>query len=303
VKAADANISAAQTQLQQIRSGRMPGDVNKAFSDVQAAQNERDKLFSDARDKFYSTIVMPGYKAAVTDPQNAQALATLESQNRRQEAQVTSDVQAGQKVLDSINASSTAARQVSDGVEIAKQLSAQAGQPSFLSNWPETANLLARNNLLTKPEADQLGAQRSLDLVMSRVIGQMRQQEGMSRMTNFDLQYLQNVTPGKLTPEQFRTGMFATLQSAATRQIQYAHAVNSLHASGMPVWQAQEEADKQQPSIVQRTPTTWPAGGPNAGQPMSRDDQGNWITAHVTPGTFYLAPDGSLNVRSENRAQ
>jgi hypothetical protein len=64
VKAADAQIRAAQTQLQEARNDKLgQTDLNKALGAVQAAQNERDKLFSDARDKFYSTIVMPGFKA------------------------------------------------------------------------------------------------------------------------------------------------------------------------------------------------------------------------------------------------
>jgi hypothetical protein len=58
-------------------------------------------------------------------------------------------------------------------------------------------------------------------------------------------------------------------------------------------------ADQKLGSLVKTIPTVYPPNDPRAGQPMSYEDQGNWVTRNVTPGTFYTKPNGSLAIRGE----
>ena len=292
------------------------GEANQTLATATAALNELQgkadtataaaaaKFAEDQRQRLTTTYnQLQGQKAAADlETQRGQQtidLEKLKGQQAIQQAGVTSDIQAGQKILDTVNGTREGAQDTVNNLEIAKNFSKLAGTSGFLQQWPQVRNMLVRNNLLSSDEVQQMTAQQGLDAVMNKVILSMRAGSGMSRMTNFDLQFLQNAAPSSFTPEQMRPAMFAAIQSAAARQVQYVDRVNELHASGMPAWQARQQADTDLGHIVKETPTAYPQGDPRAGQPMSVDDQNKWIIRNVTPGTFYTQPNGALAIRGE----
>jgi hypothetical protein len=153
--------------------------------------------------------------------------------------------------------------------------------------------------LLSPDEIQRFGAQQALNGVINKMVLAARQGSGMSRMTNMDLQFLQNTAPGSFTPEEIRGPMLAALQTTYQRQAQYAHIVNSLHGSGMPVWQAEQKADEQLGSIIAKPPDFADIADPNA----KLAAQGRWISQNVPNGSFYLKPNGQLAIRGAPQKQ
>src|SRR5215469_6892711 len=264
---------------------------------IQQAQSETAKNRQQAMDQ-QTTQLSTAFTAQQQRTADV-ALENLRSQHKLAEINATSDAQAAGKALETINASTAGAQDVVNQAEMARQLSQAAGTPDFLSLWPKVADNLVRANLLSHDEVNQLGAQRALDAVTNKLILALKSQAGFSRFTNQDLTFLQNTAPGSFTPVQLRTGMLAAIQTAAQRQLQYGQLVNSMHASGMPVWQAQQEADKQLGSIIPNTPSF-----DNVADPQAKlDAQGQWVTQNVPTGSFYLKPNGKLGIRGQAAAQ
>ena len=228
------------------------------------------------------------------DAYNTAAQGQLTSQNKISEINAQSDATAAGKALQDINTSTAGAQDVVNQGQMVMQLSKAAGTPGFLSTWPTAAQALVRANLLSPGEVSSLGAQAGLDAATNRLIETMKGQAGFSRFTDRDLRFLQNTAPASFTPEQIREPMLAATVSAAQRQAKYGHLVNSLHAGGMPVWKAEEEADKQTPSIIQQPPSFDKIADPNA----KLAAQGQWVNQNVPVGSFYLKPNGKLGIRS-----
>jgi hypothetical protein len=301
VQEQEANARAAQALANAAQQGLAPPGTS-ADKAVQASIDAQGKA-QDARQK-YAEMLQDTTKTNATNlagfykEQDAQLAAAhkdlLDRIAQRQNIQVTSDVKAGEEALTAVNNTRDAARDTINNLETAKQLSKIAGQPSFLTQWPEVRNFLMRNNFLTAQEGQQLTAQQALDSVVNRVILNMRQGSGISRMTNFDLQFLQNVAPNSFTPEQSRPAMFAAIQGAAQRQLDYSNLVNEYHAGGMPVWQAKEQADAKLGPLVKTVPKI-----DRDGKPMTVDAQNAWVLSNVNPGTFYVKPNGKLSIRGE----
>ena len=300
---------AQQLQLAQQQVSTLPfAEQPKALIEVKAKQADlaaeqqnaiaaKKLAAATATTKYNDTQqkdIQTRYDAA-TAAYNTAAQGSLTSQQKIAEINATSDAQAAGKALEAINTSTTGAQDVVNQSEMARQLSQTAGTPGFLALWPKVADNLVRAGLLSNEEVQQLGAQRGLDAVSNRLILALKSQAGFSRFTNQDLSFLQNTAPSSFTPEQLRTPMLAAVSTAAQRQVQYGHLVNSLHADGMPVWKAQQEADKQLGSIIPKTPTLDNIADPNARLAA----QGQWVSQNVPVGSFYLKPNGKLGIRGQ----
>ena len=298
---------ALQLKQRQAETTLLPADVPKALIDVKAEQAAlaaeqqnaiaAKKLAAATATTRYNEgqqkDIQTRYDAAAL-AYNTAAQGSLTSQSKIAEINATSDAQAAGKALQDINKSTDGAQDVSNQVQMVQQLSKAAGTPGFLAaTWPTAAQALVRANLLAPAEVNQLGAQAGLDAATNRLIETMKGQAGFSRFTDRDLTFLQNTAPASFKPEQIREPMLAATLSAARRQVNYGHLVNSLHASGMPVWKAEQEADKQIGSIIAQTPSF--NGDTTA--------QGQWITQKVAPGTFYMKPNGSLSIRPLSQPQ
>ena len=279
-------------------------EMRAASQNITTAPVEIPKIMAvknaaiQAHDAADRTTVMEQYK---TDKEayNAAASADQASRNKIAEINATSDAQASGKALEAINTATAGSQDVVNQAQMGLQLSRAAGTPGFLSKFPQVADDLIRAGLLAPGQIQQIGAQRALESVTNKLIMAMKQQGGISRFTNQDLTFLQNTAPSSFSPEQLREPMFAAIISAGQRQAQYGHMVNSLHAGGMPVWEAQQTADQKLGSIIPNTPTLDNITDPNARLAA----QGQWVTQNVPVGSFYMKPNGKLGIRGPTQVQ
>lgn len=288
----------------------MGGDPAKAMAVV----NTADKNAQDARNAYVNLIQGVGekntkalqdyyteqdrqlaadYKAKVVDPANTARQQQQASDLKIHEGLVAAGTADDQKVLQGIDATTESAHDTLSTLAAAKQLSVAAGNKSALAVLaPGLATMLQRSGLLSQDEGSKLDAQQALDGVLSKMAGTMRSSMGFSRMTNMDLQFLQNMVGTSNIPESRRNAMFAFMQTALERQYQYGALVREFYgggpnAGGMSLAKAREAADDKLGHIVQTVPDNLPP------------DQGDlFVQQHVSPGTFYVR-DGQLRIRGQ----
>lgn len=292
-----------EAQLLAARAASLPGSKEQQQFDKQLGdlRQQHEQLIASHSQEMTKTDLaqqLEGYKTGAA-AWNAANQAAIDNKLKIQQIGATSDAQASTKALEEVNESGRGAAQTLQQIEMARQLSVAAGTPNFIETHPDLMNNLIRAGLITPDEIKQFGAQQALNGVINKMVLAARQGSGMSRMTNMDLQFLQNTAPGAFTPEQVRGPMLAALQTTYQRQVEYAHIVNSLHGSGMPVWQAEQKADEQLGSILKQPPAmNDPNGKDYIADPAARlEAQGKWVAQNVPNGSFYLKPNGSLTIR------
>ena len=299
--------------LQQQAQGLNPVDVPKALMDVKTkqadleaeAQNAAQAKAQSAAEKLstYNAAqrkeIQTRYDNQITQYTGA-ATAQQASANKIAEINAQSSAQTQSKALEDINKSTGAATTIGNQVQLALQLSKNAGDPSLLTMLPGLTNGLISTQMLSPDTVKQIGAQRAMDSTINTMIGSLRQQEGMSRMTDADLKFLTNTAGSSFTPEQIRLPMLAAIQTAAQRQQKFGHLVNALHTQGMTVDAAEEAADTKLGHITPVVPTAFPNVSVNDAEGIKKM-QDAWIRDEVAPGSFYMKPkpDGThvLSIR------
>lgn len=195
VQDAQQQLTATRAQLDQIRRGAMPGDPNKAMSDVQAAQNELDKNRSAydeevqklaqsgasnllTRDNAERTRVSQDYqKVQDREQQNQQQAATLANNIRLkqlegQQAQELAAANQGRTVvnkrMEDLQGRADIGQRMLRNVSVLETLATQMGDASqLLAKHPDLRDALLAYNIGTKEQLDKMSASQAWDRAVS----------------------------------------------------------------------------------------------------------------------------------------
>ena len=291
------NLPSAQQAAEGTKIGEDSAALEASIQKEMADKSQAAAANTTAWIKTQDAAVRPRYEQELKDYGIA-AQSTLTSQQKLDEIKATSDAGVDAASLKDLNASGEAARKIRDQTSQLMQISREAGDPSILTALPSVANAMGAIGLLAPEKVQQLGAQRAFDTGINTMIGDLRKQEGMSRMTDADLKFLVNTVGSSTIPEALRLPMLAVINSAADRHAKYVSMVNELRGiPGMTTSRARDLADEKLGHVIPTMPSEFPNVQANDAVGLE-NAQNAWRNSEVTPGTFYIKrkPDGTLKL-------
>jgi hypothetical protein len=303
-----AQATAAQTYQVGLSTGKLDdkatSDFNTANERVATANQNYNKLVQDAAtstaanmltyQKNQTDILAKQYADAQARAAAA-ALKTQEGQQKLAEIGLQGKVNAETEVQKGLNDSRAAAANAIDQIQLARNLSRQAGDPTFWQTvqktHPDLVQAYANLGGMTEQQVQQTGAAGAADAAFQRLITMGKSGTGFSRLTNLDVGILRSQAPEGTDPQAWREAKLAYMQSYMERQKRYVDTVHSLQASGKyDLYEAQQKADTLAGDIVPQVPAYRDQPGNSAA-----DQRKAWAAANnVEPGTFVRAPDGQL---------
>ena len=291
------NLPSAQQAAEGTKIGEDRAALEASIQKEIADKSQAAAANTTAWIKTQDAAVRPRYEQELKDYGTA-AQSTLTSQQKLDEIKATSDAGVDAASLKDLNTSGEAARKIRDQTSQLMQISREAGDPSILTALPSVANAMGAIGLLAPEKVQQLGAQRAFDTGINTMIGDLRKQEGMSRMTDADLKFLVNTVGSSTIPEALRLPMLAVINSAADRHAKYVSMVNELRGiPGMTTSRARDLADEKLGHVIPTMPSEFPNVQANDAVGLE-NAQNAWRNSEVTPGTFYIKrkPDGTLKL-------
>ena len=292
-----------QLKQQQIGTTLMPADQAKALIEVKQQQADltaeqqnaitaKQQAAAAATTKYNETQnkdIQTRYDAS-TLAYNTAAQSQLANNQAIQLEQAKGRTADESKVMQGLDETRESARSAVDQISIARALSQSAGDPTFWQtvqkSHPAVVQAMANSGFLSPETVGQLGQAGALDAAVNKLISMARTGSGFQRMTNMDVQILSSQAPQSVDPQQWREAKLAYLQSYMERQLHYVDAVRSLRADGTPLYQAQNQAAKDQGDVVQQIPNF--VDTPQKSAVQQRID---WAQKNVAPNTFFRAPD------------
>ena len=320
VQRAQQQVKAAETQLNQIRSGILPGDVNKAQGQVNDANKELD-----AAENAYNTTIhslqsegaknllaaddqqrqqlRADYKASVLDPRNKAAELTQQGQQQIDLENVKTGNATSQELLKAYNTDAANSGKRIDDLELLRGLSDNAGSPTALTSIKvgdrSLADIISATGFGGKDLQDRVGAIQAFRAGVLNTVRELRSggaATGEPR-SNQDLQFVQDMAPSEWQSPATRSAIISFLQQVNQRRIDMASEVARLSATRrgpggqmIPAGEAIAQARKNLPDFVQ----TMPSG--------SMDNSADGLAARknffngIQPHTFFRYPNGRIDL-------
>jgi hypothetical protein len=168
---------------------------------------------------------------------------------------------------------------------------------------------LSNMQLGTPQQLSQWTAQQALNGALTKLSLDLRSGQGMGRLTNQELQYVQNSVPNPAQTPQTRNAMVAYLRDMYQRQVDYQTEVgNQLQNPGADgkrktITQAEADAEKALGPTIKQVPTDQQFATSPAYQGINEEATKRgvpastvWMETNVRPGTFYKKPTGALSI-------
>jgi hypothetical protein len=252
-----------------------PTAAEAVRKDMQALQTEKQNKFTDWSNK-------------QQEQQQSAWMQANKSYLEMQKDENTQRLAAKQKILEGLDATSQTSHDGLAQLQTLRTLSKAAGQAGFLSmpGMEPVRDWMVRNNIATPEETQKFAAQDALNSATNRLMTTLRNGTGFQRTTNMDLGFLEKAGPGGAwTPEQYRDARLGFLITTFDHQQKYTEAVRSRVADGMPIGQAQREADAEVGSAIHQVP-----------KDAQGSDVGKSIWDNVERGGFYKDQGGNLRI-------
>lgn len=161
----------------------------------------------------------------------------------------------------------------------------------------------------TPEQISKWTAQQALNGALTKLSLDLRSGQGMGRLTNQELQYVQNSVPNPAQTPQTRNAMIAYLRDMYQRQVDYQTEVgNQLQLPGpdgkrKSIAQAEADAERALGPTIKTLPSEADLAGLPQHQGVREDAQkagvspaAMWMQNNVRPGTFFKKPGGGLSI-------
>ena len=326
VQDAQQQLTAARTQLQQIRNGQIPGDPNKAMSDVQAAQNELDKNRSAydeevqklaqsgagnllTRDNAEKTRVSQNYQRVQDrEQQNQQQAATLANNIRLKEIELQNQLtvnreavgnKVNQDTLTQAVKDQVDARNLAASVEGFQAMTGNVGQPGWLQTtknpFGQGETIAEKLGQLGHPLTDTAGVQ-AMQAGINEMIKSLRAGMPMGSLSDRDLDFIRRMGPTEWMDPDTRTAVTSYILQAARAKQQFSYEIQkNLSKPGANAADAIQAADAKVKSFVSEVPFSSREWSDRSPEGTAKRMQ--WLQDHpLPPGTLYHLNDGSVMI-------
>jgi hypothetical protein len=325
-------VAAAQQQLQDIRKGIVGGDASKAQNAVQAALNAQADHIADAKQKYWSTVVMPGYEAEqkqqletqkatwrpmepsdfaahnITPEPGVTYLINPLGETKIQQTPVDprlqklAEVDAGTFNTDfqQPHIELMRLRPLMDQMDALRQQMIHDGSMNTGATGDTIRKLqgvLVSAGLGTEGMTQGLSNAQAYQALAQQLVLAMKQNTGLSRITNYDLQILQQQIPGmnqSAGGQQMISGLLRQLWDYQDKV--YGAASKSLHdrSTGYTL----SDLDKNVAAIPEAIPKLPTEALPQNGKGGWNTDQlTQWRQQHgLLKGQVFRMPNGDYQV-------
>lgn len=255
----------------------------KADADFQAAKANTQREIQARNDK--------GAAAA-------QAIRDAEAK-RQQSAQDPLNAARG-KQLEQVQGEVSSLQDAMNNIQPLAALNYAAGQGGNILAAPGMEglkNYLVANHYLSDDQISKLSAQDAYDTANARLVSALRAGTGITRTTQYELQYLQGLTPGKaFTAQQIRDAKLGYYTSMFAHELEFKQRVLGYMNNNMDYGSALDKANQDMANrpVIPTMPRMYTPPGSQTPVDLSAPENGEyrtaWRNSTVPPNGLYFNP-------------